>query len=226
MREPAPVRIRHARVAREHRDRSLEQVVEVEQAALAALELVSAKQAHARVHERRALGVVRGVRPLMEPPQRDQFLLQALEHLQCRRYQIVRPLIPDQRRVAELPHELSGEDPPVRAAHDPEAGGHADAPAVRAKPAQRDRMHRPHRGHIRAGKVLDALPHLLRRAIGEGHDQDRRGVSSRRQQPPESLGDDGGLTGAGAGDDPPRRPQIHAVESGDDRFGIQPQLVR
>src|SRR6266852_5910831 len=83
-----------------------------------------------------ALGVVRGLRPLMEPPQRDQLLLQALEHLKCRRHQVVGPLIPDQRRVAELPHELPREDPPGRAADDPESGGHPHAPAVGAQPAQ------------------------------------------------------------------------------------------
>ena len=100
MREPAAISLRQARVARQHGHRPLEQVVEIEKAALAALELVGAKQAHARVHERGPLGVVRGVCPLVEPAQRNQLLLQALEHLERRRNQVVRPLVTHQRGIA------------------------------------------------------------------------------------------------------------------------------
>src|SRR6266571_583640 len=115
------------------------------------------------------------------------------------------PLVTDQRRIAELPHELPREDPPLGAAHDSEPCGHPDAPAVRAQPAQRDRMHRAHRMRVRPGEVLDALAHLLGGTIGEGHDQNGRWVHSRGHEPPESLGDDRGLAGARSSDDPDRR---------------------
>ena len=204
VRVPEAIRLHHARVAREHRDGSLEQVVEIQKTALAALALIGAKQAHARMHERGPLGVVRGAGPLVQPSQRDELLLQALEHLQRRRDKVVRSLITYQRRVAELPHELAREDPPFGAADDPEPCRNSHPPAVRAQPSQRDRMDGAHRRRVDTGKVLDALAHLPGGAIGEGHHQDRRGVCSRGHETPVSLGDDGRLAGAGAGDDTDR----------------------
>jgi len=129
-----------------------------------------------------------------------QLLLHPLEHLQRGRDQVIRAFIAGEGVVAELPHELAGEDPPVGAGQDPESRWHSDRAAVGAQPSQSDGVKRPHRRGDGIDLGLDALPHLRRGPLGEGHDQDRSGRHATADQPAETFHDDRRLAGARARD--------------------------
>ena len=114
------------RIPLEHADRQKQEVVEIEQPLPPALALVGSEEPDARAHEVRSLRVVGRRCPALEAAQRHQLLLHALEHLERRRDEVVRPLVAGQRDVADAPHQLPGEDPPVGAGEDAKAGRHTD----------------------------------------------------------------------------------------------------
>src|SRR6202521_4688431 len=188
----------------EHPDGQQEQVVEVQQPAFAALPFVGAEQPHARAHQLRTLDVFCGRGPCLEPGERNQLLLHSLEPLEDRPGQVARPLVWRERCDADAPPQLAGEDPAVRSRDDPEVGRHSDAAAVLAQPAQGDRVEGADGRRGRLDQVFDALAHLTCRALGECHDQDRRGRDARCDKAAKSLGDDGCLAGAGTGHDADR----------------------
>ena len=119
-------------------DREHEQIIEVEELVLPAIPLVSAEEPDASAHEVGTLLVIRGGGPGLEPLERNELLFHTLEHLERRRDQIVRPLVSRQRGVADAPHQLSGQDPAIRAHQDPKAWGHPDRAAVLPQPGKRD----------------------------------------------------------------------------------------
>src|SRR5205807_4099166 len=63
-----------------------------------------------RSHELCLFAVLSILRPGFEPLERNQLLLEPLEHLQRRRHQVVRPIVARQRKVAQLPHQLRSEE--------------------------------------------------------------------------------------------------------------------
>ncbi len=198
------IRIEHSRTLLEHLHRQGQQVLEVEQLFFTAGALVSAEDPPARVHQVRLLAIVGRLRPRLEALERNELLLEALQHLQRRRHQVIGSLVTGEGQVAELPHELARQDPAVGAGDDAEARGDADRPPIRAQPRQRDRMKRAHGRRGRTDELLDAVAHLGRRAICERHDQDGVGRRAALHQAPEAFGDDGGLTRSRPGHDPDR----------------------
>src|SRR5438094_397462 len=164
------------RVLLEHPHREQQQVVEVEQPLPAALALIGAEELHAGAHQRCAFAVFAGRRPGLEAPQRNELLLQALEHLEHRRDQVVRPLVPGQGGIPDAPHQLPGQDPPLGARNDPKPRRHAHGAAVLAQPAAGQGVERAHRRRLGRDQLLDPVAHLVRGPLGEGHDEDRRGA--------------------------------------------------
>ena len=190
----------HGWVLFQHSHGQQEQVVEIEQPLFAALSLVSPEKLHACLHELRLLGIVGARSPRLQPLERDELLLHALEHLQHWRHQVIGPLVTGQRCVADLPHQLPGEDPSVGPGHDSEACRYADGAPVFPEPAHRDRVKGSNRRDGSFDQRLDALAHLVGGAVGEGHDQDRSWRDPLRHQAADALGDHGGFAGPSTGD--------------------------
>jgi hypothetical protein len=186
-----------------------QKILEIEQLLLSARAFVRAEQADAGPHEQHALCEIRipcvamrGRCPGGDLLHRDQLLLETLEHLERRRHQVIRSLVAGEHRIAQVPHQLSGQDPALGAGKDPEARRHLDQPAVRPEPAKCDRVEGPHRWSGLTDEVFDPLAHLRRRPIGERHHQDRRWRSALGDQPPEAFGDHRGLASTSPRDDP------------------------
>ena len=286
VRKARAIKAEQCRLLVHERHRQCQQIFEIEQPLLAAGPLVSREQPDARLHELHALGKLRvriirmsRSRPGREPPQRDELLLEALEHLKCRRDQVVGPFVAGEHRVAELPHQLATKDPALGPREDPEARRYSHEPAIGPQPAKGYRVEGPDRRRWLADEVLDSLAHLRGRPFGERHHQDRGGRGAARHQPAEALCDYRGLSGSGSRHDahrattdrggarllqsklhigPSRLPgrigegacrtastvmgrsraadanthcsylaaEVKAVQTRDDRLGIQPQLVR
>src|SRR6266851_2177358 len=80
----------------EHPDRQRQQVLEVEHPHLATLALVGPKQADAGPHQLRFVSVLGCSCPDGQALQRNQLLLEALQHLERRRHQVVGPFVSSQ----------------------------------------------------------------------------------------------------------------------------------
>ena len=197
MRIPLGVATEHFRVLLEQADRRQEQVVEIEEALLAALLLIGAKKVCASTHQRRLVGVFARRSPRLQPRDRHQLLLHSLQRLEHRGDQVVRPLVAGQGRVADAPHQLARQDQPIRAGEDAKARRHSDRPAVLTQPAQGDRVERADGRSGSLDQVLDALAHLVGGALGERHDQDRCRRYPGGDEAAKALGDDSGLARAG-----------------------------
>ena len=161
----------HRRILLEHPHSQQQQVVEIEQPLLAAFPLVSTKEPDACAHQLGALGLIARRGPPGDPFDGNELLLHALEHLEDWRDEVIGSLVPDQGGVADLPHQLAGEDPALGPRQDPKAGQDTDRAPVLAQPAEGDRVERAHPGSRGVDQILDPLSHLPRGALGEGHDQ-------------------------------------------------------
>ena len=193
-----------------------QEIFEIQQSLLAAGPLIRSEKSDAGLHELHSLGRLRvcfnatcGRGPGGELLERDELLLQALQHLERRRHQVVRPLVAGEDRIAQLPHQLASKDPALGSGKDSEARRNSDQPAVRAKPAERNRMEGAYRRRGFANKVFDSLAHLRCRPLGERHHQDRCGRGAAGDQPAEALRDHCGLSGP--------RSRHHAYRATSDR---------
>ena len=187
-----------------------DQVVEVEHPLGVAAPTISAEKPDCGQHLLPQFPVLAAASPMFQPVCWNQLLLQPFQQSQERVYEIVRSLRPDQGRVAQFPEKLSHQDPPVGARQHPEAGWNAHPPSVLAQQRLRDRMEGadPDLAKVGAEIGLDPCPHLGGGPLGEGHDQDRIRRGARRDQTPETFGDNGGLAGSRTGDDPDRTPKL------------------